>query len=237
MPVILSAALSYGIYVSPIKLAVYLFFFIVWLPLVNWAHTDTQAVRSKSKHWTASIAVSGGVSLLIWLVSPFFLIGMLIFLISVGAISLAYVMHRNLLVAEFEKVMTPQHIMGFFTKNKKKADKLTMGISFVTANGNEVPLPQPKTYEAYAYQDICEVFEDAAWRRVSEIAFLPAQQEYAISYIIDGVPVKQPPKEREDMEQFINLVKQIADLDTKEKRKPQTGKMYVVIDGEKSPGN
>ncbi|MCK5174304.1 MAG: Flp pilus assembly complex ATPase component TadA, partial [Planctomycetes bacterium] len=142
-------------------------------------------------------------------------------------------MHRNSLVAEFEKVMTPQHFKSLFINDSKKMAKSTMGVSFVTANGNEVPLPEPKTYEAYAYQDACEIFVDAVWRRVSQIAFLPAKQEYKVSYTIDGVLVKQPPKEREGMEYFISLVKQIADLDTKEKRKPQTGKMYVVIDGMK----
>ena len=233
MPVLLSAALDYGGYVSWVKLVVYLILFLVWLPLVNWVHTDTQAVRTKTKFWTGIIAGAGGVSLLIWLVAPFFLIGLLIFLIAVGSVSLAYVMHRNSLVSGFEKVMTPQHFKSFFTNDSKKMAKSTMGVSFVTANGNEVPLPEPKTYEAYAYQDACEIFEDAVWRRVSQIAFLPAKQEYKVSYTIDGVPVKQPPKEREDMEYFISLVKQIADLDTKEKRKPQTGKMYAVIDGKK----
>jgi type II secretory ATPase GspE/PulE/Tfp pilus assembly ATPase PilB-like protein len=233
MPVLLSAALDYGGYVSWVKLVVYLILFLAWLPLVNWVHTDTQSVRTKTKFWTGIIAGAGGVSLLIWLVAPFFLIGLLIFLIAVGSVSLAYVMHRNSLVAEFEKVMTPQHFKSLFTNDSKKMEKSTMGISFVTANGNDVPLPEPKTYEAYAYQDACEIFEDAVWRRVSQIAFLPAKQEYKVSYTIDGVPVKQPPKEREDMEYFISLLKQIADLDTKEKRKPQTGKMYAVIDGKK----
>jgi type II secretory ATPase GspE/PulE/Tfp pilus assembly ATPase PilB-like protein len=233
MPVLLSAALDYGGYVSWVKLLVYLILFLAWLPLVNWVHTDTQSVRTKTKFWTGIIAGAGGGSLLIWLVAPFFLIGLLIFLIAVGSVSLAYVMHRNSLVAEFEKVMTPQHFKSLFTNDSKKMEKSTMGVSFVTANGNDVPLPEPKTYEAYAYQDACEVFEDAVWRRVSQIAFLPAKQEYKVSYTIDGVPVKQPPKEREDMEYFISLLKQIADRDTKEKRKPQTGKMYAVIDGKK----
>lgn len=233
MTVLLSAALDYGLYVSPVKLAVYVAFFFIWLPIVNWVYSDSQAVRSKQKFWTPVLACAGGISMIVWLVAPFFLIGLLIYLIVVGAVSVAYVMHRNSLVADFEKVLTPQHIKSLFTNENKKMEKSTMGISFITANGNEVPLPEPKTDQAYAYQEACELFEDADWRRASEIAFQPAQHEYSISYVIDGVPVKQPPKEREEMEHFIYLLKQIADLETKEKRKPQTGKMYSVINSKK----
>ena len=233
MPVLLSAALDYGGYVSPVKLVVYVLLLFAWIPLVNWVHTDTQSVRAKTKFWTSLMAVAGAVSLLICLVAPFFLIGLLIYLISVGAITLAYVMHRNSLVSDFEKIFTPQHIKGLFTNDSKKMAKSTMGISFVTANGNDVPLPTPKTSEAFAYQETCEVFEDAVWRRASQIAFLPGKQEYSMSYIIDGVPVKQPPRDREDMEYFIYFLKQVADLDMKEKRKPQIGKMYAVVDGKK----
>lgn len=233
MPVLLSAALDYGGYVSPVKLVVYVILLFGWLPLVNWVHTDTQAVRTKTKFWTGLVAGAGAASLLIWLVAPFFLIGLLIYLIAVGAVSLAYIMHRNSMVADFEKVLTPQHIKGLFANEGKKLEKASMGISFVTANGNEVPLPTPKTHEAFAYQDACEIFEDAVWRRASQIAFLPAKQEYTMSYIIDGIAIKQPPREREDMEFFIALIKQIADLDTAEKRKPQIGKMHATTGGKR----
>lgn len=233
MPVLLSAALDYGGYVSPVKLVVFVIFIFIWLPFINWVHTDSQSVRAKTKFWVNITSCTGAVSLLVWLVAPFFLIGMLIYLIAVSAVSLAYIMHRNSLVADFEKVLTPQHIKGLFTNENKKMSKASMGVAFITANGNDVPMPEPKTHEAFAYQDACEIFEDAVWRRASQVAFLPGPQEFSMSYIIDGLVTKQPPREREEMEYFIRYVKQIADLDINEKRKPQTGKMHVKIGDDK----
>jgi len=233
MPVSLLAEFGYGGYVSPIKLGVYLVFFVLWFLLVNWVYADTQAVRTKVRFWISLVSASGALSLVVWLFAPFFLIGLLICVVAVGATNLAYAMHRNSLVSDAETVLTPDHFKRIFSREGKRVEKSTVGISFITANNNDVPLPPAKTEESYAYQEACEIFEDAVWRRVSQLSMMPGAEEYSLSYVIDGKLTKQPGRDREDVEQVVYLLKQIADLDTKEKRKPQTGRLYSVVHGTK----
>ena len=58
MPDILSAAIEYSHYISPIKLGVFTLLFFAWMPLVNWVFGDTQAVKTKTKFWTGLTMVT-----------------------------------------------------------------------------------------------------------------------------------------------------------------------------------
>lgn len=229
MLTLLAADVVYGGYVSIIKLAVYFALFLLWMPLVNWINSDSQSVRAKVTFWTGAMTLAGAVSLLVWPLIPVFFIGVALYIIAVGAVSMAYVMHRNSLVADFEKILTASHIKGIFTNENKKLSKSSKGVHFITANGNDVPLPEPKTPESFGFSTACEIFEDAIWRRASDILFAPGTSNYTINYVIDGLPIKQEPKDREDIDYFIHYLKQVADLDPNEKRKPQRGMMEVKI--------
>ncbi|MCK5172887.1 MAG: Flp pilus assembly complex ATPase component TadA, partial [Planctomycetes bacterium] len=171
----------------------------------------------------------GAGALIIWLLIPVFVIGLLFYLIAVGAVSMAYVMHRNARVSYVEQVLTAEHIKGLFAGRGKKMKVGAKGMSFITANGNDVPLPEAKSAESFGFSTACEIFEDAIWRRTSDILLVPGASEYTISYVIDGLSTKQEPRDREDVDYFIHYLKQIADLDPNEKRKPQRGMMEVKI--------
>jgi type II secretory ATPase GspE/PulE/Tfp pilus assembly ATPase PilB-like protein len=101
---------------------------------------------------------------------------------------------------------------------------------FFTANKNEVPLPEPRTPEFFGYKTAYEILTDAIWRRASTIMFSPTAQDYSVTYNIDGASLKQPSIAREQMKFLIHFLKHLADLDTKETRKPQKGKFRVSKD-------
>ncbi len=218
-----SSVVAFGGYISLIKLLVFLGMFFAWMPLVNWVHTDAQAVRTKVRLWTSTISITGATTLIVWLLAPMFLIGFLIYLIAIGSITIAYIIHRDSRVADFERILSANNFKTLFVDEDKKIAKASKGMVLVTANGNDVPLPKPKSPDAFGFQTTCDIFEDAIWRRVSEIAFQPARNEYNIIYRIDGQAIKQEPRDREEMEYFLSYLKQLADLNIEEKRKPQTG--------------
>ena len=218
-----SSVIASGGYISLIKLLVFLGMFFAWMPLVNWVHTDAQAVRTKVRLWTSTISITGATTLIVWLLAPMFLIGFLIYLIAIGSITIAYIIHRDSRVADFERILSVNNFKTLFVDEDKKIAKASKGMVLVTANGNDVPLPKPKSPDAFGFQTTCDIFEDAIWRRVSEIAFQPARNEYNVIYRIDGQAIKQEPRDREEMEYFLSYLKQLADLNIEEKRKPQTG--------------
>ena len=191
MHMALIAAAEYGGYVALYKLIIMLGLFLAWMPLVNWVYMDSQAVRTDKRLWTAAIVISGAAALWIWLLVPLFWIGFLIFVIVVSSGSMAYVMHRNARVAPFEKVLTADHIRGLFVNPQKKIQKASRGLTFITANKNEVPLPDPKSPEAEGFTLTCEIIDDILWRRVSQVAFLPQKDNYSVIYEIDGVNARQ----------------------------------------------
>ena len=230
MPIV-TATIQMGAYISIYKLAVFLIGFFVWLPLLKWVNADAKKVRTKVQKWTITVLLAGALGSLVWLLIPLFFIGLPIYIIAVGTTAVVYVMHRNSLVDQFQKVLTAEHIKSLLTNQQKQVEKINKGLVFITANKNKVPPPEPKTPEFYGFKTAQEFFDDAVWRRASDVAMTLTAQQYQVHFVIDGVVEKQPPKEREEVEYFIRYLKHLADLDVEEKRKPQTGRFIVQKDG------
>jgi len=223
---LLSASIEYGGYVSIFKLIGYLIIFFAWLPLVGWVHYDSKTVETNDVFWTGIILGAGAAGAIIWLLVPIFIVGMLFYLIAVGSISLAYVKHRNARVLDFDKVLTIDHIKNLLVSKEKKLEALK-SFSFITANKNEISVPEPRTPDFFGYKIAYEILNDAMWRRASSIVFSPTAQDYQVAYNVDGTSLKQPSIARDQMRYFIRFMKEVAGLDTKEKRKPQKGKFKI----------
>jgi len=231
---LLSASIEYGGYISIIKLIGYLIIFFAWLPLVGWVHYDAKTVETNDVFWTGIILGAGAAGAIIWLLVPIFIVGMLFYLIAVGSISLAYVKHRNARVLDFDKVLTVDHIKNLLVSKEKKLEALK-SFSFITSNKNEIPVPEPRTADFFGYKIAYDILSDAMWRRASGIVFSPTAQDYQIAYNVDGASLKQPSIARDQMRYFIRFVKELAGLDTKEKRKPQKGKFKIRLKIEDVP--
>ncbi len=220
------AAIEYGGYISPIKLAVFLVLFFGGLPVLSWVHRDADAVGTKSVFWTAVVFGAWAAAGLIWLLIPVFIIGTAFYIIGAGAAALIYVMHRNSLVPEFQRVLTIEHFKGSLSGQGKKTAALKSFI-FITANNNEVPIPEPKTPDFFGYKAAYDLFDDVLYRRAYDIICTPTLQNYTVAYYVDGAALKQPGLPKDKMEYMLHFVKHLANLDVEEKRKPQKGKFTI----------
>jgi type II secretory ATPase GspE/PulE/Tfp pilus assembly ATPase PilB-like protein len=231
---VLAASVAFGGYISIVKLIGFLIFFFAWLPLVGWVHEDAKHIETSGVTWTGVVLGAGAVGAIIWLFVPIYLVGLLFYLLAVGGSALAYVRHRNSRVLDFDRVLTVDHVKNLLVSKEKKLAALK-GFTFITANKNEVPVPEPRTPEFLGYKTAYDILNDAMWRRASSVAFAPTAQDYQVSYFVDGTSLKQPSVAREQMAYFIHFVKSLADLDTKEKRKPQKGRFKVRRNKEDTP--
>ena len=229
MNIPLATGAEIGGYIALWKVLVMTGMFFGWIPLVNWVYADSQAVRTNARTWTASAAAIGAAALLLWMLIPVFIVGLLLYLLSVGSAAIAYVVHRNAQVSDFERVLTADHLRNLLVDESKKIHKVSHGLTFVTGNKNEVPLPTPKTREAEGFRLVCEIMDDAIWRRADEISFIPQKDEYAVVYQIDGISTKQASRSKEEMDFFAYYIKELAGLEVEEKRKPQTGRFRANI--------
>ena len=223
------ATVVYSDTINVFKFLIILAAFFGWIPLVHWAYEDSLAVRAKTNLWTITFCVVGAVSFFIWLLIPAYIIGLLMFLAAMGGVSIAYIIHRNSMVADFEKIFTSDHLKNIFVNAEKKLEKASYGLSYITANGNEVPLPQPKSNEAFGFMITCEIMDDVIWRRASQVLFNPGKEDYNVIYVIDGIPVKQNPRNREEVDYLIFYMKELAGLEAEEKRKPQQGRFTINL--------
>jgi type IV pilus assembly protein PilB len=223
----LLADIGYGGYISPVRLIVFIAMFFVWLPLVGWIYLDAKVIKTKELLWTGIVFGTGAAATIVWLLLPVFSIGITLYIIAIGASGLGYIMHRDARVSEYDRIMTIAHIKSLFENKEKQKAELKKGLAFITANKNEVEPPEPRTPDFFGHKTAGEVFEDALWRRTSEVALIPTAQSYTMAYRIDGMVIKQPDRTKEEIDYFIQFLKQLADLDTKEKRKPQKGRFTL----------
>ncbi len=217
---------EYGGYISIIKLVVFLVLFFGWLPVLGWVHQDSENIGTKKELWTGICLASIAIATLMWLLIPVFIVGMLVYLIAVAAAAMSYVMHRNAIVPACDRILTAEHLSGLFSSKDKTIHEQT-GLVFITANGNEVSVPETKTTEFFGYRTAHSIFTDAIWRRADDIIFAPVHQGCQVVYNIDGTGVKQLEIAKDDMDYFARFIKNLADLDPDEKRKPQKGKFDV----------
>lgn len=222
----LLASAGYGGYISIIKFVVFVALFFAWLPLITWIHQDAKALSSKVPLWTGVILGAGAIGTLAWFLIPVFIVGFLFYVIAVGATSLVYVKYRNSQVLDFDRILTIDHIKSLMVSKEKKLEALKSFL-FVTANKNEVPIPEPRTPDFFGYKTAYEILSDAKWRRADNIVFSPTSQDYNVVYNVDGASLKQPSLAKEHIGYFIHFIKSLADLDTKEKRKPQKGQFRI----------
>jgi type II secretory ATPase GspE/PulE/Tfp pilus assembly ATPase PilB-like protein len=229
MPNLVLAAIEYGGYISVVKLAVFAVSFFLWIPLVTWVHNDAKAVDTNDVFWTGLVLGAGAAALLVWQLVPIFIVGLLVYLLAAISTSIAYVKHRNARVMDFDRVLTVDHIKSLFGGQEDKLEALKSFV-FITANKNEVPLPEPRTPDFFGYRMAYDLLMDATWRRASNVLFSPTPHEYKVTYYVDGTGLEQPSMPRDQAKFLISFLKNIADLDLKEKRKPQKGVFMVSKD-------
>ena len=231
MPDIL-AAIVYGGYVSPIKFAVFLILYFGWLFIINWVHKDAEAIGTKYTFWTGVVFGVWAAAGLIWLLIPIFAIGLAFYIIATGAATISYVMHRNAAVPEFQRVLTADHIKDMLLGSLKKKEPVAAYV-FITANNNEVSVPEAKTPDYFGYKAAYALFDDALYRRAYDVVCTPTPQNYDVAYYIDGTALKQPAIAKDQMDYLIRFLKSLANLDIEEKRRPQKGKFTIFKQGKR----
>ncbi|MHC4430656.1 MAG: GspE/PulE family protein [Planctomycetota bacterium] len=222
----LMGAVEYGGYISLLKLVGYIVLFFGWLPLIGWVQADSKVLETKEGFWTGLLLGVGAVATLVWLLIPIYIGGLLFYVIAVGAVALAYVKERNGRVPDHDRVLTADHIKSLLVSKEKKMEALK-GFTFVTANKNEIPIPEPRTADFFGFKTSYDILGDAIWRRASNVAFSPTAEDYKVAYFVDGASLKQPSIAREQMQHFITFIKELAGLDPKERRKPQKGRFFI----------
>jgi len=228
--------LTAGGYFSIPKTVVMILLVLPWLYWAPWVEKDAKAVHAASGAWSLAVLIVGVLTLLIWLVQPFFIVGLLVYAMLTGGVLLAYVVHRNAMVEPAQRVLTAEHLKDVFSRGggKQQSGGQTVTKLKVYQSSGMVAMPpaetaSPELREAYNLAQ--NLLYDIVWRRASEADITPATQQARIRFVVDGVAVERPPVGLNYSEGIIQYLKGVGGMDVEDRRRPQQGKLAVDLAG------
>lgn len=236
MPEMIADAPVFGATAAIVKTVVLLLLLPGWLHFAPWVHKDATKLFHSATMWNAIVLGAGTVGMVFWLLMPFYIVGLLFYVVLAAGGLLAYVAYRNGRVAEKDKVLTRAHFARAL-KSDRKRKELAEILTKVTLydHTEKVVLPPDMTQasleEIGNYNRVQELLYDLVWRRASEVVLMPDGQRTRVLYVIDGVPTERTPMQHAESEGIIQFLKGTAGMDVEEHRRPQRGPVSVDFHG------
>jgi type II secretory ATPase GspE/PulE/Tfp pilus assembly ATPase PilB-like protein len=222
------------VYINPWKLLVAVILFTFWVLFAQWVDKDTVAVNTYRIVWNTISITCGTVATVLLLLLPAYLAGLGAFVVIGLAYGAAYILHRNRLVVEEDKVCTRAHFKRVLREGLKGSKKKTEQrevrerVRITGADRNVVRIPEEEA-EREQYALAQDLLFDTLWRRASRAEVLPAGQAATIRMDIDGVPTDRDPLARPEADGVLTFFKRAAGLNLEERRKPQKGQLMAAI--------
>ncbi len=222
------------VFLHPVKLGAMVLVFAIWTAFAQWVDKDTVAVNTYRTLWNMIVTGSGAAAMALGLLVPMFWIGFPLFFVINLVTMVAYVVHRNKMVREQDRVFTPTHFRrlreeGFSGKKKKK--EVVERVRVTGADKKVVVIPEDDD-EREQYRLTQDLLFDTLWRRAAIVEVVPSKDTAKIMYVIDGIPCDREGLTRQEADALIHYLKRIAGLNLEERRKPQQGQIMVAV-GEK----
>lgn len=220
------------VYIDPFKLGAFVVVFLLWVLFAQWVDKDTLVVNTFRTLWNLIVVGSGTAAIILGLFVPIFWLSFPLLLVINLVVFLVYVVHRNGLVREDDKVMTAAHFrrlkeQGLFGK-KKNVKEVKERVRLTAADHRVVAIPEDEA-EREQYRLVQDLVFDALWRRAVGVEVAPAGQVAKVSYQIDGIPTEREGLTRADGDAVILFLKKIAGLNLEERRKPQKGQIVAAV--------
>ena len=232
---VLAALPPTGEYFSLVKILLMMVLPIPWLYFSPWVNKDAVRVRASQAVWSIAVVVAGMLGLIIWLVVPFYIVGLLVYLVLSSSLLLAYVAYRNGRVPEEMKVLTGGHLQRVFQKSEAKRQlAVHTRVKLYDADGKIFVPPDaskdsPDDVEAYNLAQ--DLLHDILWRRASEADVIPAGAQARVRLVVDGLASDCAPLELVQSEAIIQYLKPVAGMAGEDRRRPQQGKIAVDLAG------
>lgn len=228
----LAQAPSGPAFVSAWKLAALAIMLGCWPLLAQWVDKDTVAVNTFRVPWNL-IVLAAGVIAAAALILADFAIGAPTYAVLMIALVVAYVLHRNGLVREEDKVLTREHLKrvmaeGLASKKGKKQKEVKQRVNLRDAAGKRVAIPEEEE-QREQYRLSQDLLFDLLWHRAERVELVPEREAAAVVYYIDGVKSQRDPLDRGEADAIVVYMKTLAGLNLEERRKPQIGKLQVAV--------
>lgn len=222
-----------SIYVNPWKLGTAAVLFLLWVLIAQWIDKDTVAVNTFRTVWNVASMSCATIAVVLLLLLPNFWAAIAAFAVIHLAFSVIYVVHRNGLVVEDDKVCTAAHFKrlmteGFRGGQKKEKREIIERVRITGADREVVKIPEEEE-EREQFGLSQDVLFDALWRRANLVEVIPVGQASKVRVSVDGVTSEREPLTRPEGDAILLFFKKIAGLNLEERRKPQKGQLLAVL--------
>ena len=181
--------------------------------------------------WNGGLLAVGAVAFFLLLAIPFFLIGVVIWLILVAGSFAGYVFYRNQKVPPDRKWSFDVESFRRRVEDMQQAsahNRAAVRLYGPKGGAIEVPAPRDEGYEGYRSLD--EMLFQALEKGAQHIALVVDAKTAKCRFRIDGVNYPGPELDAPTALKVVDFAKSIAGLDVSDRRKKQTGKLKAEAD-------
>lgn len=228
------AAIQIGGYVNPWKVGIILVLLIAWAKLLTWMDKDAAEARLP-RELVNSIMMGGlvGGYFLFFLLPGFGLaMGVLAGLFVADIAVYLGMRSRTIGLGDLSQQFNDWWRGVLKTGKKKKVKAVAGQVLIMDANGAAQAAPDSESPDLIRYES-AQQFLTKPLRLGAERLDLTAGEPTAVSYAVDGMKYNGEAMDRNHAGAAVQYLKQVAELDMNERRKPQTGSFRAALDGKK----
>ncbi len=217
----------------------------------NWLAGDVVLLQKNVVQWLSTMLAVAALALIIVLVVPWLIVGLLLALAMVGGVMAWYASWRNPLVPARVRIFTAAHaerVKNRLLRREQEGEsaaeravhvaarsQLTEQLKLVYMKTNDFPIrlrPENEQQEA-EFSQAERLLHEALRLDAEELYLIPQGQQLQVRYRGDGILRDGGTVEPAQAAGVTAFFKRLADLDVKEHRKPQNGRL-IVLEGERS---
>jgi len=230
MTTVMASALASSGYFSLAKIIIMLVMLTAWMLVAPWVNRDAKRVLAVVPIWSGAILGAGGVGFVLWLVLPSYVLGLLAYLVILGATTGVYIVYRNGRCKEEAKITLSNLVPSFVGgARKEKPIELVSQVKVYDCAAKIVlpPADDASQEQRLAYNETQALLFDVLFHRASEADLTPSGRKVRVRFVIDGVVTEQEPFDLQTGERIIQYLKPPAGMDVEERRRPQQGTVAI----------
>ncbi|MEM0913868.1 MAG: ATPase, T2SS/T4P/T4SS family [Planctomycetota bacterium] len=211
---------------------------LLWFAVVlGWAWCVTKIDKDAAyfhlpRFWVnLGLAIIGIAAMALFLLIPYFIVGYLLSIILMGGSLVGYAAYRNTQVAENQRwSLNLDSFKQRLDERERARTQSAATLRLLDKDGGLREVPAGDTPEAAAHQTLAQVIDFALPRGAESIEIAVDAEKARMVAQIDGVSYPQESMEPRAGMALINYVKASAGLDLEDRRRRQTGDVYVDTD-------
>lgn len=224
-----------GEYFSVARIVVALIAFGILTRCMTWVDSDLSRVHGPRTLWNMVVLLAGLLASVILLFVPHFPVALMLFA-AAGAAGLgSYVLWRNSVVGEEDRVLTWGHLSKLISGSSHKGPKNQLmpdlDITIQRTDGAKVIVEADDEVLQTGFRLAHFLLADALEQRATDVALLPVGQATRLLYRVDGVTSERQRLTVQDTAALLEFMKYAGKMKREEKRLPQKGRLAIRSTG------